>query len=252
MKKRSPIISIELGEDVRIEWNDKENCIELLNSSGEISAKHHVHIAEAYPRVKGPKVVRQVENPPGAAIYLSTSSVSYDRYMAVDTSYKKFGENYMCVAAALCSDHSFRHTKATDEVSLRVYPRECFLSRRGINPERYGWKIMIEALIKTREFDPNLSYGVIVDSDLDSLPKINSRETSILDDFVLPANISMIYASADSAETFLNKLIKETDRIAKRSLKTALEWYGGDESYVLESDFLLIGDQLMDKDNIDS
>ena len=251
MKKRTPMISIELREDVHINWSDKENCIELLNSKGEISEKHLVSIAEIYHRNrKGPKVVRQVNSQPGAAIHLRTSSVSYDRYVAIDTSYKDFGENKMCVTAALCSDESFREKKEPDESTLRIYPRLCFLSKRdGVNPERYAWKVMIDALIKSREFNSNFSYGIIVDSDLESLQKINAGEESIFEGFTLPENISMIYASADTGtECFLNKLIRAADGIAARSLETALEIYAGDENFALETDFLYV-DQLSNKDN---
>lgn len=83
---------------------------------------------------------------------------------------------------------------------------------------------MIDALLKSTTHNPNWTYGVIVDSDLNDLQKINSREKPIIGDFYAPNYLSLIYASVDTGmESLLNKLIQQADRVAKKTLNSFLE-----------------------------
>lgn len=242
MKKRVPYIKIELREDTQINWNKEEKCLELLNSQGDVSEKHLVSIGDAYLREeKRPKVLREVENPTGGIVNIFSTEVFYDRYLAVDTSYKAFGDNYMCAAASLCVEQSIDHKRGLrkgDQITIRSLPRLLFLAKPGINPERYGWMRMIDALLRYEGFNSHWSYGVVVDSELGSLQRINAREEPIVADFFIRDNISLIYASADAGkENLLNKLIRATDGVAKKSLETALESYAGHELFKFQRDF---------------
>lgn len=68
-------------------------------------------------------------------------------------------------------------------------------------------------------YSPDHYFGIIVDSDFGSLSAINNRTIPILDDFYLPENIQLIYASSDKKnDTFLNEAISFCDKIAKQVL----------------------------------
>ncbi len=97
---------------------------------------------------------------------------------------------------------------------------------------------VIDGLLRSELFNSNWAYGIVVDSDLDILQKINAREEPIFDDFFIPENVTLIYASADSGkETLINKLIRATDRVARNSLETALEQSCGKGSFEFSREF---------------
>jgi hypothetical protein len=238
-KPRTPVVTIELREDVHINWNKEDRCFELLNSKGEISKKHLVSIGEGYEREKkGPKILRQLMNRIGGKIDFGATEIFFDRYLSIDTSYKVYGENFICVAASISIEQALDHKNGLtkgDTIGVRTLPRLCFLCKPGTNPERYGWKRMIDAFVRWDGFNPMFSYGIVVDSELGILPKINARELPVFEDFFLPPNISLIYASADAGqESFFNKLIRAADRVAAISLETALQLYPDHERITLD------------------
>lgn len=246
MKKRTQNIVIELKEATYIGWNEKDKCIELRNSEGHVSDKHLVSIGEAYKREgKRPKVLRQFINPTGGVIGTDPKPIVYDRYLAVDTSYKPFGENYICTTGCLMLNQHLDHDKGInrgDAIIMNAPPPLIFLAKPGINPERYGWMKVIEGLLKSEFYNIDWSYGIVVDSDLKDLPKINAKEEPICDEFYCPDNISLIYASADVGKEHLtNKLIRATDKIANESLKIALASFEGKESEEIPNQFHALG-----------
>lgn len=242
MKKRTPHICIKTNEDLNLNWNSEKNCLELLNSDGEISDKHLVSIGESYDRVgKNPKILRLVKNPTGGVININKTAEVYNRHLAIDTSYKPFGNNYICTTAAIVMLQDFNKKKGFkkgEKIDVLIPPRLIFLAKPGNKPERYGWMKFIEGLIRSDIFNKNWLYGVTVDSDLDAVQKINAQEESIFKDFFIPPNIHLIYASADSGRNvFVNKLIRATDQVAKKSLETAMKNYEGQENFSFKGDF---------------
>lgn len=140
MKKRTQFVKIELRGDVHFNWNKEKKCFELLNSRGEISDKHLVSVGDAYHREgKKPKVLREVKNPTGGIINLQHRSVDYDRYLAIDTSYKNFGGNYICATGSLCIEQHIDHEKGLrkgEKIAMISFPRLIFLAKQGSKPER--------------------------------------------------------------------------------------------------------------------
>lgn len=241
MKERIPTFKVILKEDTEVFWNKEENSIEFRNSNGEVSDKHLISFGQSYNRVgKTPKVLREVNHPSGS-ISFEQKAVVYDRSMAIDTSYKKHGKNFLCVAACISIEQDVDKSgqlRKGEQIKFLQWPRLVFLAKYGSKPERYGWMKYIEALIKSDAYLIDREYGVIVDSDLGEIPHINSREISLFDDFYLPKNMSLIYASADvGKENFMNKLIKETDRHAALTLKTVMKKFQMLEGLEIESEF---------------
>jgi hypothetical protein len=239
-KPRISVVTVELREDTNINWDTETASLQFLNSKGEISDKHLVSIGEGYVREgKTTKILRQLLNPRGGEIKLGSTTNYFDRYVGIDTSYKQSGEKFICATGSLLVNQALDHEKglvAGEEINLLAAPRLCFFFKQGMNPERYGWMKAIDGLIQWDEYNPNFRYGVIVDSELDILPKINAREEPIFDSFYLPGNMSLIYASADSGrESFYNVLIKATDQIAAASLAKAIELYPSHAIMTLES-----------------
>lgn len=234
-KPRDTTIHIELREDVKFSWNEKEKAIELLNSEGQVSKKHIVSISEGYEREgKTSKVLRQVHNRPGGTIKFGSEPIYFDRYIGIDTSYREWGDNFICATACLAIEQTIDHKNGLrkgDTLDGMCYPRLVFWCKRGTNPERYGWKKFIEEIGREEDFNSECTYGIIVDSELGLLPKINAREEPVFENYFLPPNVSLIYGSADTGEDyFYNKLIKATDRVAGSALEKARQRFSGQES----------------------
>ena len=225
MKDRTLIYSVTIREDTNIVWNEEKKQLELRNSEGELSDKNLVSIGHAYSREgKPPKVLRQAEYLKGL-LHLHPKNITTDGYIAIDTSYELFGEKYLCATSCHCIEGNVpkdgNYMKG-DSIDILQVPRLIFLAKLGTNPERYGWKRCIEAFIKSPSYRSDKTYSVIVDSDLPDIPKINSLDMEILDDFYLPEGISLQYASADAGnENLQNKLFRQTDKVAKKSLAQA-------------------------------
>lgn len=238
-KPRITNIHVELREDVIFNWNDKEKALELLNSKGEVSKKHLVSISESYDRKgKTPKILRQVVNRLGGTIKMGSEAIYFDRYVGIDTSYKAWGENFICATACLTIEQTICHEKGLSKGDILegvCLPRLIFWCKSGMNPERYGWKKFIETIVRADDFNPEFIYGIVVDSELGLLPKINAREEPVFEDYFLPPNVSLIYGSADTGDDyFYNQLIRSTDRVASSALEKAQRHFAGQESMTHE------------------
>jgi len=83
-----------------------------------------------------------------------------------------------------------------------------------VNPEPLGWHLNISRLTTI----PALSskrVGVIVDSELGLLPDINARKIPYYGEHMLPGNMTLIYASSDKPEIFVNEMLKHCDAMAE-------------------------------------
>ena len=87
-------------------------------------------------------------------------------------------------------------------------------------PENENWKRLLDHIIGDSNYNPKSYIGIIVDSDLGNLPEHNRRERPIINDYFLPKNFELIYASADiKNDTILNKAISYCDEVSSTCLK---------------------------------
>jgi hypothetical protein len=243
-KERFLIYNIIVNEDTNIVFNENENGLELRNSEGELSEKNLVSVCHAYRREgKAPKILRQAKYLKGVVDFQPKNILS-DRYLAIDASYEAFGENFLCATSChLLTDDVPKNGAYVDgdTVNILQMPRLVFLAKRNTKPERYGWKRYMEALINNEIYSSEMAYCAIVDSDLDEIPRINSREMPILPNdhsFYLPEGIEIQYASADSGiENMQNRLIRLSDKVAKKSLSRAKDEFKQFEFFSFDSCF---------------
>ncbi len=101
------------------------------------------------------------------------------------------------------------------------------------NAELLGWHLVATRHINT-PFLRTKRVGVVVDSELGDHVAINARTKPYYSNHMLPANMTLIYASDAAAETFLNGMIKMNDKNAGELIKavkqkglSALQLQGG-------------------------
>lgn len=94
----------------------------------------------------------------------------------------------------------------------------------SLNPseaEKKGVYDTIQSIISNKNYNEKLKIAIISDTDLIQHQKINNGEIPLLNEFFLPANFRLLYASADSgSENILNRLIKLCDKACTYKLKT--------------------------------
>lgn len=90
---------------------------------------------------------------------------------------------------------------------------------RKIEPE--NWVCAIEKIKK--EESNHKKIALIVDSELGNYEEYNNRTKPLINDFVLPENFTLIYASADYADEWTNKMIRLCDKCASENLNCYIE-----------------------------
>ncbi len=227
MKQRKPIIHIELRENTQLQWNEAKICFELINEDGEISSSQLISHGECFEREgKTPKILRLFKNSSPGTIPAVRQAEFHNRYLAVDTSYKTYGDKLICATACIMIEETLDHHRTYmkgEQVLMRCSPRLIFAAKRESVPERYGWMKMLQGLLNSKLYDPTFKYGFVVDSELNLLQKINARDEPVFEELYSPTNINFIYASADvGKDNLVNKLISSTDKVAHLTLKNFL------------------------------
>lgn len=87
-------------------------------------------------------------------------------------------------------------------------------------PELINWKNTIKYIVGSESYNSSLKIGLIVDSELGSIQDFNQRKRTIIDDFFLPNNFHLLYASADTKnDSVLNQAIAFCDKSATQFLE---------------------------------
>lgn len=142
----------------------------------------------------------------------------FDNLFAIDTNSLKLPENdfyhHIGVAFQLVSKLDRSRTEELIEL-IQIFS----VHGNCEKPENHNWRNLINFIRNQRSYLVNESYGIIVDSDLGNLNDYNQRKVPILDDFLLPPNFQLIYASSDLPNDELtNQMIAMCDKVSKRIL----------------------------------
>ncbi len=143
----------------------------------------------------------------------------YNHLFAIDTNTVKFNDigtiSFTTVYKGLLKDLGGAYGQSSGETVFQDY-------RLNVpdNPEVSAWRVLISRI---QESNPKLlgRIGIIVDSELGKLKDINFRRAPLIDDFYLPPNFELIFASDKSGkeEYFSNKLIAACEANSKRMLE---------------------------------
>jgi hypothetical protein len=139
-----------------------------------------------------------------------------ERVFAIDTNQRKMLGNTYSVGVV-----SGVQVKPNDKGLLDIEAKVIdYLPQIGRQEklENKNWKLFIENYLSVPE-NRKVSTGIIVDSDLGSIDKYNSKSLPIYENYFLPENIELIYASADTKnDTIINKLISFSDEESTKYL----------------------------------
>lgn len=145
--------------------------------------------------------------------------MQYSHLFAIDTNTIKFKDvgavSFTTVYKGVMTDLGGAYGNTSGETIFQDYRLDVL----G-NPEVSAWHILI---LRIQEFNPRLlgRIGIIVDSELGRIKDINLRRVPLIDDFFLPPNFELIFASDKSGreEYFSNKLLALCEANSKRMLE---------------------------------
>lgn len=225
-KERNPIISPHFGEHVEIGGLDlKDGIFTFKDSNGNKVVPKSVTIGDSYTKKSGkPKILNQIEADKNQINLNPNANLQvFDVLFVIDTNTKKHNGVDIAISCSALFQLDVKDKKSTKGVvtqnwHAKVTMQSAFIFRNPtVNPELVGWQELINRIKKVSEFNDPLKIGIVVDSELDKLCRINRRETPIIGDHFLPNNFQLIYASSDSGMEYpLNKLLKICDSAANR------------------------------------
>jgi hypothetical protein len=206
--------------------NVSEIVITTNSLTGEISFGSdmiNVYSEISYDRPKGPKVLSRI---PQADQNLSFDAggaleKNFDFLCAVDTNTRNIqGKNLSVVGIV-----TFQLVWVSEKQGLQRYWRHdvpfCleYVEIKS-KPENFGWLAAIEHLKQFGHINDINKIGMAVDSDLGNVNDYNQRKKPIDGPDYLPANIQLIYASADTGkDNIVNKSLSLADSVSSQCLE---------------------------------
>lgn len=218
VRPRSTIVTGRFSEPVKVTgFMVSRGEILLLDEGGNRLDPLKVAVQTQYERAKGPKVLNAAPSAVGR-MPMSADAVllDFDKVYAVDTNTRK-------VRGSAISATGVVFGMRDPPTSLRFgFEPQVAIEHRNVacDPERLGWYAVVKGIERNRDLDPVPRIGLIVDSHLGEIPRINDRESPLLGDELLPPRFTLVHASADTGtESILNKMIREADRAAASLLR---------------------------------
>lgn len=206
-KPRSAVATMDFGKQITggsFKANSKTGSIEIYNDGKPIVPVEAILEME-YEREnssKGPKKLSRTQIS-GSEMLMHPLAPSmalnqYDHIVAIDTNTKQLSDEFISVSGVVIG----RQGEHQDPLKFRYYKPTYCLEFRNIKSkhENVAWKKLIEMIQAEPSYNSSKKIGVIVDSDLGNIARFNRQNKPLLDDFYLPDNFSLIYASSDSGK----------------------------------------------------
>ena len=181
-------------------------------------------VQRSYDRPKGPKVLSLVHLSQDDPLALDPNGalLQFDVTIAIDCNTRQINGQAVSVAVVVQAKWlegdplGKPHIQAAGELQFRD----------AKSPELLALRHVLEGLEASGMAAAGGRFGVVIDSHLGDLRKIESREAPILDDYFLPSWATLIFASDAANDRVPNALIRASDKRAS-DLLDRIEASGG-------------------------
>ena len=191
------------------------DTIELIGDHGQVLIPSYAAVGSGYHRDSGKfkSTAQVVTNPERMSGSVPNWLSRYDRLFAVDTNTIVVDGHDVCVTCCVRAD--FKLVDKTWHVKGEPIDALVMMKPR-LKPELAGWLDVLRRI----NTDTALRVGLIVDSELGTIPEFNRRKIPIADNVFLPENVELIYASSDHDKDMpFNVLIAKCDKDASLLLE---------------------------------
>lgn len=138
----------------------------------------------------------------------------FDVIFAVDTNTKNINGVNISVPSMQCCE--INKNKNETSFTFCCFGLVCLKNIEENHPEKIGIKLLIQAIMSNQNYSKNLKIGIVTDHDLGNIDKYNKKEIPLCEDFYLPENFTLLYATDKPKENILNILISECDKEANK------------------------------------
>ena len=218
-KPRMKSLHIDCGKPIIINRliPNPDGSISLI-SNGEIKVPKEAKWNVFYDRDnKHPKILQEIPVEPTKLKFDSNQILfEFDLLCAIDTNTKEINQQRISACVAILC----KPDKAPNEYLINS--NYTYIEGTDVpgSPENSAVREVIQKVIMCAPiYKKSLKIGIIWDSDYNNIQKYNARQLPLIDDFYLPDNFTLIYASADTGGEYLaNRLIRYCDKEATAKL----------------------------------
>jgi hypothetical protein len=132
---------------------------------------------------------------------------NYDNIIAIDTNSLKIKNEI--IYAGIAGQLAITITDDLLTCDFKTISQVFLIAEKTEKSENINWKNLVEYLTRHEKYDSNKKFGIIVDSDLGEINNFNKGKKAIINNFYLPENFNLIYASDKASDNILNRAIKE-------------------------------------------
>lgn len=146
---------------------------------------------------------------------------NFDVLLAIDTNTKLISNNLVSVTSSYFVNKPISECNKTGKYPFIPFASHLFINiNNSINAEKLGWHTIISNYVQNH-FPKNYRIGIIVDCDLGAHDSINSYKDPYFEQFYLPENIQLIYASSDTKnDSIANQMINFSDKLANNIMQS--------------------------------
>lgn len=187
----------------RVSLHKSTGDITLHSANGKI-APTAVKWKAGYQGANRFKHVAQFDLPSDQATIDPVATLrKFDNLYAVDTNSQNIAGRRFSITVAVKADVS--QEESCVKLAVRLVVEEGFVTSH--DPEKFGWFILLQDLASVCQ-KSGLPCGVVVDHDMQNLPRYNRGEVPILPGFFVPEGVQLIYATENALGTAYNQLIR--------------------------------------------
>jgi hypothetical protein len=145
----------------------------------------------------------------------------YNRVIAIDTNQKH--HNGVWIAATANIELKLIHTGGSEKWYQNfLMPSIISISGEKIT-EKEGWYNSLNILFAHNIINIDTKIALIIDSHLDEIGKINTQSIPLENNFYLPKNFKLFYASSDTGSEYtINKLIRVADMVSSQYINAII------------------------------
>lgn len=146
----------------------------------------------------------------------------FDLLIGIDTNTTLIDEIWVSATSAWITETEWKQKRKSATLTVNRLSRFIELhNQKPSDPEGRGWYSVINfGLESSNILEGSRSIGIIVDSKLGEHEDINARRSGYFSDFLLPAGLSLVYASDAVTDSIANLIIRQCDVSAREVLSS--------------------------------
>lgn len=180
----------------------------------------NTRVETSYEREKGPKVLNRTPVDREMLLLDPNQALArnFDLLFAIDTNTQSIRGYRISVTGVLEISHTIDPDTGHPALAYRT-PFCLEFMQVAQQHEQLGWMMAMQEIEVREEYGKFARIGIVVDSDLGSLPAYNARALPVHGEWLLPERFTLIYASADAGSEYLtNQLIRFADKASRQVL----------------------------------